>query len=119
MPYLTFAGLLLVSAAFTALSLAYEKRSYADQDRHIDPGTGTWYADYDWRAENRKIELATQLRVWLLWVLVAHGAGNAVYASAVVRGWRGIALGLAFAVPSAVLAFILLVGGTVGPTMVG
>ncbi len=119
LPYLTFAGLLVLAAAFAVLSISWERGVYARQDRNIDPKTGTWYPAYDWRADDRRIELVDRLRAGILWVLVAHGAVTAVYAGATTRGWRGIALGLAFAVFSALLALILLVGGLAGPAMIG
>lgn len=119
LPYLTFAGLLVLAAAFALLSISWERGVYARQDQNIDPTTGTWYVDYDWRADNRRIELADRARVGVLWALVAHGGVAAVYAGATTRGWRGIVLGLAFAVFSALLALILLVGGLTGPAMIG
>jgi hypothetical protein len=119
LPYLTFAGLLVLSVAFAALSLAYEKKVNDRQNQQIDPRTGTWKPTYDWQAENHRIETSTRLRVGILWVLVAHGVFNAVYASAVIRGWRGIVLGLAFLSLSGFLALILVVGSVTGPAMIG
>lgn len=119
LPYLTFAGLLAVSVAFALLSISWERGIYARQDQQVDPKTGTWYPSYDWRADNGRIELADRLREGVLWALVAHGAVVAVYAGAVTRGWRGILLGLAFAVFSALLALVLLVGSVGGPAMIG
>jgi len=114
LPYLTFAVVLVLGVAFTLGSIAWEKGIYARQDRNIDPRTGTWYPSYDWRADNRRIEGVTKARVALLWVLVAHGVVDSLYAAAAVRGWRGIVLGLAFLVLSGFLALILLVGGVSG-----
>ena len=113
-PYLTFAGLLVLAVAVSLGSMAWERQIYEQQDRHIDPKTGTWYADYDWQVDNRRIEIADTVRVGILWVLVAHGAVDAVFAAAVTRGWRGIVLGLAFAVLSGFLALVLLVGRIFG-----
>ncbi len=119
LPYLTFAALLVVGVLFAVLSISWEQRIYERQDQHIDPRTGTWYPTYDWQADNRRIEIADRLRVGILWVLVAHGVVNGVYAAAVTRGWRGIVLGLGFLGLSALLALVLLVGSAGGPAMIG
>ena len=119
LPYLTFAGVLVLGVAFTLASISWEKGIYARQDQNIDPKTGTWYPSYDWRADNRHIETVTRARVVLLWVLVAHGVVDSLYAAAVLRGWRGIVLGLAFLVLSGFLALILLVGSVAGGGMIG
>jgi len=119
LPYLTFAGVLVLGVAFTLASISWEKGIYARQDQNLDPKTGTWYPSYDWRADNRHIETVTSARVVLLWVLVAHGVVDSLYAAAVLRGWRGIVLGLAFLVLSGFLALILLVGSVAGGGMIG
>jgi len=118
-PFLTFGGLLVLGAAFTLLSIGWERGIYARQDQNIDPKTGTWYSNYDWRADNRRVELVTKARVALLWVLVAHGVADSVYAAAAVRGWRGILIALAFLAPCGLLAVILLVGSVGGGGMIG
>ncbi|HET6449925.1 MAG TPA: hypothetical protein VFI08_01390 [Spirochaetia bacterium] len=119
LPYLTFAALLAAAGLFLLFSLSWEKRIYEEQNRQIDPSTGTWRPTYDWQAADRAIQLNDHLRVAILWVVVAHGLVNSLYAAAVTRGWRGILLGLVFACLSAFLALILLLGNIAGATMIG
>jgi hypothetical protein len=106
LPYFTFAAFLALTVAIGAASFLYESWTYA-------------HPSADWRAENRRVEAVTAVRVVMLWLVVAHGAFDAVYAATVTRGWRGLVLGLGFLALSGFLALILLLGSAIGPAMIG
>ncbi|SRR6266545_2199039 len=119
-PYLTFVVLALVTVGYMIGNDAVYDYQVSHQRDHTDPQTGTWKADYDWQAANRRTQAMTAVRRCLLIVVGLHAVFNCIYA--VFAAERNMKHWLAFVLFGAVAIFVLLVflmASLAGARMVG